>query len=134
VLEKLSPSSQKTLTSCESTTWSPSRPPPGTATMKLQVAVRTSAVTVLEPSCRLSPTVLVPTPAGPLRRATAPQLLAVIVRSSLTATLAVEVATVEAQPWGQYEGWWRRRSRRPRPREQPRLQSLTGRLRRPPED
>jgi hypothetical protein len=38
VLEKSSPSSQKTLTSCESTTGSPSRHPPGTATTKLQVA------------------------------------------------------------------------------------------------
>jgi hypothetical protein len=85
VLEKSSPSSQKTLTSCESTIGSPSRPPPGTATTKLQVAARTSAVTVLEPSCRLNPTILVPTPADPLRLATAPQLLAAIVRSFLTA-------------------------------------------------
>jgi hypothetical protein len=38
VLEKLTPSSQETLTSCESITGSTSRPPPGTATTKLQVA------------------------------------------------------------------------------------------------
>jgi hypothetical protein len=40
-------------------------PPPRTATTKLQVAAPTSAVTVLEPSCRPSPTALVQTPAGP---------------------------------------------------------------------
>jgi hypothetical protein len=42
VLEKSSPSSQKTLTSCESTTGSPSRPLPGTATTKPQVAAYSS--------------------------------------------------------------------------------------------
>jgi hypothetical protein len=93
VLEKSSPSSQKTLTSCEG---SPSRPPLGTAKMKLQVAVRTSAVTVLEPSCRLIPTVLVQTPVDPHKSATAPQLLPAIVRSSPTATLAPEAAMAEA--------------------------------------
>jgi hypothetical protein len=71
-------------------------PPPGTATTELQVAARTSAVTVLEPSCRLSPTVLVQTPADPHKPATAPQLLSAIVRSSPTAILAAEVATAEA--------------------------------------
>jgi hypothetical protein len=75
-------------------------PPPGIATMKLQVAARTSAVTVLEPSCRLSPTVLVPTPADPLRLATVPQLLAAIARSSLTAILAVAASTTEAPTMG----------------------------------
>jgi hypothetical protein len=72
-------------------------PPPGTATTKLQVAALTSAATVLEPSCRLSPTVLVQTPADPHRVATT------IVRSSLTvlltaaaATLTAAAATVEA--------------------------------------
>jgi hypothetical protein len=75
-------------------------PPPGTATTKLQVAALTSAVTVLEPSCRPSPTVLVQTPADPLKLATAPQLLLAIVRSSPTATLAAVAATVEAPTMG----------------------------------
>jgi hypothetical protein len=100
VLEKSSPSLQKTLTSCESTTGSPSHPPPGTATMKQQVAVLTSAVTVLDPSCRPSPTILGQTPADPLKLATALQLLATIARSSLIATLAAEAATVEAPTTG----------------------------------
>jgi hypothetical protein len=95
-LEKSSPSLQKTLTSCESTTGSTSLLPPGTATTKLQVAAQTSAATVLEPSCRLSPTVLVQTPVDPHKVATAPQLLPVVVRSSPTATLAAEAATAEA--------------------------------------
>jgi hypothetical protein len=51
----------------------------------------------------------VPTPADPLRLATAPQLLAAIVRSSLTATLAAAAATAEAPTMGQQEGRWRRR-------------------------
>jgi hypothetical protein len=71
-------------------------PPPGTATMKLQVTGQTSAVTVLEPSFRLSPTVLVQTPADPHKLATTSQLLPVVVRSSPTATLVAEVATAEA--------------------------------------
>jgi hypothetical protein len=75
-------------------------PPPGTATTKLQVAARTSVVTVLEPSCRLSPTVLVQMPADPHKLATAPQLLPAIVRSSPTATLAAEAATAEAPTMG----------------------------------
>jgi hypothetical protein len=73
---------------------------PGTVTTRLQVVARTSAITVLELSCRLSPIVLVPTPADPLRLATAPQLLAAIVRSSLTATLAAAAATAEAPTMG----------------------------------
>jgi hypothetical protein len=100
VLEKPSPSSQKTLTSCESITGSPSCPPPGTATTKLQVAAQTSAATVLEPSCRLIPTALVQTPAGLLKVATTLQLLAAIMRSSLTATPAAAAATVEAPTMG----------------------------------
>jgi hypothetical protein len=96
VLEKSSPSLQKTPTSCESTTGSPSHPPPGTVTMKLQVAAQTSATTVLKPSCRLIPTALVQTPADPLKAAIALQLLAAIVISSLTATLAAAAATAEA--------------------------------------
>jgi hypothetical protein len=64
--------------------------------MKLQVAARTPAVTVLELSCRLSPTVLVQTPADPHKLATAPQLLSVVVRSSPIVTLAAEAATAEA--------------------------------------
>jgi hypothetical protein len=87
---------RKMLNSCESTTGSTSHPPPGIATTKLQVAARTSAVTVLEPSCRLSPTVLVQMPADPHKVATAPQLLPVVVRSSPTMILAVEAATAEA--------------------------------------
>jgi hypothetical protein len=71
-------------------------PPPGTATTKLQVAAWTSAVTVLELSCRLSPTELVQTPTDPHKLATAPQLRPAVVRSSPTATLAAEAVTAEA--------------------------------------
>jgi hypothetical protein len=134
-LEKSSPSSLKTLTSYESTTGSPSLPPPGNATTKLQVVALISTTTVLEPSCQLSPTVLTQTPADPHRVATA------TVRSSLTAalttaaaTLAAAAATAEApitEPTGGPRRW---QSWRSRPREQPRLRSLTGRLRRPSED
>jgi hypothetical protein len=98
--EKSSPSLQKTLTSCELTTGSLSRPPPGTATTKPQVAVRTSVLTVLELSCRPIPTVLMQRPTDPLKVATALRLLAAIVRSSLIATLAAEAATVEAPTMG----------------------------------
>jgi hypothetical protein len=72
-------------------------PPPGT---KPQVAARTSVVTILKPSCRPSPTVLVQTPVDPLKLSTVPQLLATIVRSSPTATLAAEEATAEAPTMG----------------------------------
>jgi hypothetical protein len=65
-------------------------PLPGTVTTKLQVVAQTSAATVLEPSCRLSPIILVQTPADPHRVATA------IVRSSLTATLAAAAVTLAA--------------------------------------
>jgi hypothetical protein len=99
-LEKSSPSSQKTLTSCKSTTGSTSLLPPGTATTKIQVAPQTSAATVLEPSCRLSPTVLVQTPAHPHKVATVLQLLVAIVRSSLTATLAAAAVMAEAPTMG----------------------------------
>jgi hypothetical protein len=75
-------------------------PPPGTATTKPQVAVRTSVVTILELSCRPIPTVLVQRPAGPPKVATAPQLLAAIVRSFPIATLAAEAATAEAPNMG----------------------------------
>jgi hypothetical protein len=64
--------------------------------MKLQVAARTSAVTVLDPSCQLSPVVVVQTLADPHKLATAPQLLPVVVTSSPTTTLAAEAATAEA--------------------------------------
>jgi hypothetical protein len=134
-LEKSSPSSQKTLTSCGPTTGSTSLLPPGTATTKLQVAAQTSAATVLELSYRLSPTVLVQMPADPHKAATA------IVRSSLTATLAaaavtlaVAVATMEAPTTGPTGGPTAGAVTTVRPREQPRLWSLTGRLRRSPED
>jgi hypothetical protein len=89
-LEKSSPSSLKTLTSCGSTTGSTSLPPLGTATTKLQVAALTSAATVLESSCRLSPTVLAQTPADHHRVATA------IARSSLTVLLTAAAATLMA--------------------------------------
>jgi hypothetical protein len=79
-------------------------PPPPPGTMKLQVAARTSVVTVLEPSYRPIPTVLVQWPADPLKVATALQLLVAIVRSSLTATLAAEAATAEAPTMGLTEG------------------------------
>jgi hypothetical protein len=92
---------QKTPTSCGSTTESTSLLLPGIATTKLQVVAQTSAATVLELSCRLSPTVLVQTPADPHRAATA------IGRSSLTAavaaaavTLAAAAATAEAPTTG----------------------------------
>jgi hypothetical protein len=75
-------------------------PRPGTATTKLQVAVRTSAVTVLEPSCRPSLTALAQMPADRLKLATAPQLLTAFVRSSSTATLAAEAATAKAPIMG----------------------------------
>jgi hypothetical protein len=88
---------QKTLTSCESTARSLSRPPPET---KPQVAARTSVVTVLELSCRPIPTVLVQRPVDPLKGATALRLLAPTVRSSLIATLAAEAATAEAPTRG----------------------------------
>jgi hypothetical protein len=68
--------------------------------MKLQVAARTSAVTILELSCRPSPTVLVQTPADPLKLAIEAQLLAAIVRSSPTTTVAAEASTAEAPAMG----------------------------------
>jgi hypothetical protein len=136
VLEKSSPSSLKTLTSCGSTTGSPSLPPPGTATTKLQVAALTSVATVLEPSSRLSPTVLAQMPADPHRVAIA------TVRSSLTAppaaaaaTLAATAATTEAPTTGPTGGSAAGAVVAVETtRTQPRLRSLTGRLRRPPED
>jgi hypothetical protein len=73
-------------------------PPPGTT--KPQVAARTSVVTVLELSCQPIPTVLVQRPADPPKVATALQLLAAIVRSSLIATLVAEAATAEAPTMG----------------------------------
>jgi hypothetical protein len=97
-LEKSSPGLQKTLTSCESTTGSLSHPLPGTT--KPQVAARTSVVTVLELSCRPIPTILVQRPADPLKVATALQLMAAIVTSSLIATLAAEAVTAEAPAMG----------------------------------
>jgi hypothetical protein len=103
VLEKSSPSSQKMLTSCGSTTGSPSPPPPPRQEPR-QVAALTSAAIVLEPSCRLSPTVLVETPTDPLKVATTLQLLAAIVRSSLTATLTAAVAMAEAPTMGPTRG------------------------------
>jgi hypothetical protein len=79
-------------------------PPPGTATTKPHVAARTSAATVLELSCRPSLTVLVQTPADPLKLATAPQLVAAIVRSSPIVTLAAEATTTEAPTMGPIGG------------------------------
>jgi hypothetical protein len=135
-LEKSSPSSLKTPTSCGSTTGSTSLFPPGTATTKPQVVAQTSAATVLEPSYWLSPTVLVQTPADPHRVATA------IGRSSLTAALAeaavtpaAVAATAEAPTTGPTRGptaeavaavETTRTATPPEPHR--------GRLRRPPED
>jgi hypothetical protein len=109
--------------------------------MKLQVAVQTSAATVLEPSCRLSLTVLVQTPADPHKVATVLQLLAAIVRSSLTATLAVAAATLavaaataEAPTMGPTGGPVAEAVAAVETTRTARLRSLTGRLRRPPED
>jgi hypothetical protein len=73
-----------------STTGSTSLLPPGTATTKLQVAALTSAATVLEPSCRLSRTVLARMPVDPHRVATA------TVRSSLTVLLTAAAMTLTA--------------------------------------
>jgi hypothetical protein len=95
--EKSSPSLHKTLTSCESTSGSLSRPPPG---MKPQVAAWTSVVTVPELSCRPIPTVLVQRSVDPLKVATVLRLPAVTVRSSLIVTLAAEAATAEAPTRG----------------------------------
>jgi hypothetical protein len=78
--------------------------PPGIMTTKPQVAARTSTVTVLEPSCRPSPTVLAQQPTDSLKLATALQLLAAIARSSPTVTLAAEAATVKAPTTGPIGG------------------------------
>jgi hypothetical protein len=72
-------------------------PPPAT---KPQAAVRISAVTVLELSCRPIPTILVQRPVDPPKVATALRPLAAIVKSSLIATLAVDTATVEVPTKG----------------------------------
>jgi hypothetical protein len=74
--------------------------PSGTATTKQQVTVQTSVTTVLERSCRPTPTVLAQRPVDPLKLAAALQPLAAIVRSSLIATRAAEAATVEAPTTG----------------------------------
>jgi hypothetical protein len=104
-------------------------PPSGTATTKPQAAVWTSVVTVLERSYQLTPIALRQRPTDPLKVATALAPQAAIARSFLTATLAAGAPTMELAG-----GPGRRRSRRPRPREQPRLRSLTWRLQRPPEN
>jgi hypothetical protein len=104
-LEKSSPSSQKTHTSCGSTTGSTSLLPPGTATTKLQLVAQTSAATVLELSCRLSPTVLVQTPTDPHRVATATGRSSLTVALAAAAvTLAVVAATAEAPTTGPTRG------------------------------
>jgi hypothetical protein len=87
-------------TSCESTPGLLNRLPSGTTTTKQQVAVRTSAVTVLELSCRPIPTALTQRLADPLKVATALQLPTTIAMSSLIATLAAEAATAEAPTTG----------------------------------
>jgi hypothetical protein len=74
--------------------------PSGTATTKQQVAVRTSAINVLELSYRPIPSVLAQRPTDPLKVATALQLLTAIARSSLIVTLAAEAATAEAPTTG----------------------------------
>jgi hypothetical protein len=83
-------------TSCESTPGSLNHLPSGTATMKQQAVARTSVVTVLELSCRPTPTVLAQRPADPLKVAIVLQLLTAIARLSLITTLAAEAATAEA--------------------------------------
>jgi hypothetical protein len=64
--------------------------------MKQQVAMLNLVATVLKLSCRQIPTVLAQRLTDPPKVAIAPRLLAVIVRSSLISTLAVEAATAEA--------------------------------------
>jgi hypothetical protein len=59
-----------------------------------------SAVTVLEPRYRPNPTVLAQTSEDPLKLATAPQLLAAIVRLSPIASLVAEAMTAEAPTMG----------------------------------
>jgi hypothetical protein len=66
--------------------------------------------------------------------ATAKSSLTVLWLAATAMTLKAAAATLKLQPWSQQEGRWRRQSRRPRPREQPRLWRLIGRLRHPPED
>jgi hypothetical protein len=66
-------------------------------TTKPQVATRTSVTTILEQSYQLTPTVLGQQPVDPLMVATAPVATG---RSSLTAILAVEAATVGAPSMG----------------------------------
>jgi hypothetical protein len=97
-LEKSSPSSLKTPISCGSTRGSTSLLPPGTATMKLQVAVLTSVTTVLELSSQLSPSVLARTSANPHRvaTATARSSLTVLLPAAVAVTLTAAAATTEA--------------------------------------
>jgi hypothetical protein len=133
--ERSSPSSLKALTSCGSTTGSTSLLPPGTATTKLQVAAPTPAPTVLELSSQLSPTVLAQTLVDPHRVVTATARLSLTALTTAAAvTLTVAAATTGAPTTEPTGGQQRQQPRRSRPREQPRLRRLTGRLRRPPED
>jgi hypothetical protein len=130
------PSSRRTPVSCELTTESLKRPLSGTAskTTKPQVAVQTSVATILEGSYRPTPTVPKHRPVDPLMVATALAAPLATVRSSLTVILAAEAVTAGAPTMGLAGEPGRRRPRRPRPREQPRLRRFTWRLRRLPED
>jgi hypothetical protein len=131
-LERSSPSSLKTPTSCGSTTESTSLLQPDTATMKPRVAAPTTVLTVLELTSQPSQTDVAPTPADLHSATTATEKLPLTaLRPAGAATIPTAAA---ATAWGQQEGWRWRQSRRPRPREQPRLWRLAGRLRRSPED
>jgi hypothetical protein len=103
-------------------------PPSGTATTKPQAAVRTSVATILERSYQLTLTVPGQRPVDPLKVATTGR------DRPSSRPWRQRQWRRELQPWSWQEGRWRRRSRRPRPREQPCFQSLTWRLRRPPEN
>jgi hypothetical protein len=135
-LERSSPSSLKTHTSCGSTTGSTNLLPLGTTTTKLQVAAPTTVPTVLEPSSQLSRTALAPTLVDLHRVATATARSSptVLWQAAAATSLTAVAATAEAPTMEPTGGPRRRRSRRPRPREQPRLWCLTGRLRCPSED
>jgi hypothetical protein len=91
---------------------------------------------VLELGSQLSPTVLAQTLADLHRVATATARSSptVLLPAAAAATLTAAARRRKLQPWSQQEGRQRRQSRRPWPREQPRLWCLTGRLRRPAED
>jgi hypothetical protein len=91
----------------------------------------TTVATVLEGSYRLTPTVPRHRPVDLLMVATAPTAT---VRLSLIVILAAEAVTAGAPTTGLAGEPGRRRPRRPRPREQPRLRRFTRWLRRTPKN